>query len=540
MYKILLVDDEILVREAIREKIRWNDLGFELVADLENGKEAQKFVENNLVDLVLTDIYMPYMDGLELSKFLYENYPDIAIVIFSGYSDFEYAKRAIQYKVSEYILKPVTAIELSEILIKVKEKLDSKKNEEEKLDELKKVYHTYTKNESAIISKTLTKLVNGTESVEKSLHELSELGVKIKASSYRVAVIDIDVYSDLYGISEELKKESALMAFVVENIASEVLNKTGEGIAFRDNDNRTYMLFYTKKVKELRHHIIETCTKVQELVNETTGLSVSLGIGTYVDDIHDLKVSYNSAMEALKHRFSRGDGHIFDAEQTINYEQMETEEEFYNMMYLSLKNRTIEEVEMILDSISDSMKKYTISKSVIIAYLHRLQRLIYETISEKDMSFKLTDNDVNTITQMKSLDAAMTFLKEYAREGLVLLADITQSSTGRQADLAINYLNNNYDNAGLSLNEVCNYLGISSSYFSSFFKDETGSTFLEMLTNIRMGKAKELLTETSLRNYEIAERVGYSDPHYFNIAFKKVVGVTPKEFARERRDEKKI
>ena len=159
MYKVLLVDDEILVRDAIRKKIEWNKIGFELVGDCENGRDAIEFVQNNPVDLVLTDICMPHVDGMELSRYLYENYPQISIIIFSGYSDFEYAKQAIQYKVSEYILKPVTAKELTEVLERLKKKLDSIRKEEQKIDKLQKVYHNYTKNEALIIAKALSRLV---------------------------------------------------------------------------------------------------------------------------------------------------------------------------------------------------------------------------------------------------------------------------------------------------------------------------------------------------------------------------------------------
>ena len=132
MYRILLVDDEILVRDAIRENIDWKAMDCELVGDCDNGKAAAEFVQNHPVDIVLTDILMPYMDGMELSEFLHDNYPDILIVIFSGFGEFEYAKKAIRYNVSEYMLKPVTAMELTKVLRNMKEKLDSRKKEQKK------------------------------------------------------------------------------------------------------------------------------------------------------------------------------------------------------------------------------------------------------------------------------------------------------------------------------------------------------------------------------------------------------------------------
>ena len=129
MYRILLVDDEILVRDAIKENIDWKSMDCELVGDCENGKQAADFVKTHPVDIVLTDILMPYMDGMELSHFLHDNYPEIVIVIFSGFGEFEYAKKAIQYNVSEYMLKPVTAMELREVIGKMKEKVDQQRKE---------------------------------------------------------------------------------------------------------------------------------------------------------------------------------------------------------------------------------------------------------------------------------------------------------------------------------------------------------------------------------------------------------------------------
>ena len=196
MYKVLLVDDEILVRDAIRKKIEWNKIGFELVGDCENGRDAIEFVQNNPVDLVLTDICMPHVDGMELSRYLYENHPQVSIIIFSGYSDFEYAKQAIQYKVSEYILKPVTAKELTEVLEQLKKKLDGIRKEEQKIDKLQKVYHNYTKNEALIIAKALSRLVKGTQKVERSMEELEELGISIRGTAFRVVAADIDIYSE--------------------------------------------------------------------------------------------------------------------------------------------------------------------------------------------------------------------------------------------------------------------------------------------------------------------------------------------------------
>ena len=168
------------------------------MGDCENGQQAAEFVKEHPVDIVLTDILMPYMDGMELSHFLHDNYPDIVIVIFSGFGEFEYAKKAIQYNVSEYLLKPVTAMELTGVINKMKEKVDQKRQEKQKMEKLTKTSESYRKNAQVIRSKAIEALVNCTTNVEESLERLRNMGIDLSAVRYRVAMFDIDIYSDMY------------------------------------------------------------------------------------------------------------------------------------------------------------------------------------------------------------------------------------------------------------------------------------------------------------------------------------------------------
>jgi two-component system response regulator YesN len=140
MYKVLLVDDEVLVREAISSNINWNSLGYELIGTCKNGKDAKEFLIKNTVDLLITDVCMPFVDGLELTKYVYENIPDIRVVILSGYSEFEYAKKAVKYRVLEYLLKPVTASELSEILLEIKKSITIEMEQKNTLNKLENAY----------------------------------------------------------------------------------------------------------------------------------------------------------------------------------------------------------------------------------------------------------------------------------------------------------------------------------------------------------------------------------------------------------------
>ncbi len=184
MYRVLLVDDEILVRDAIRERIDWNGLGYELAGDCQNGKEAIEFVNKFPVDVVLTDICMPFVDGMELAHYLHDNYPEILVIIFSGFGEFEYAKKAIQYQVSEYLLKPITAIELKEVLIRTKSKLECAKKEENKIKQLTSASMEYKKNERMIRSQAIYSLVACSKEPSECLKDLNRMGMNLNFLHY--------------------------------------------------------------------------------------------------------------------------------------------------------------------------------------------------------------------------------------------------------------------------------------------------------------------------------------------------------------------
>lgn len=533
MYKILLVDDEILVREAIRDKVAWPELGFELAGICENGKEAIAFIEQHPVDLVLTDIYMPYVDGLELCKYIYDRQLPIAAVIFSGYGDFEYAQKAIKYQVSEYLLKPVTARELSEVLLKMREKFDQERHQEQVMGQLTKAYHSYTKNESLIVSKILSSLMKGNSNPQQATRELQEFGVSLHARAYRIAVLDIDIYSGFYAVSEELKKESALMAFVVENIAGELMERGKAGLAFQDSDGRTYLLFRTNRVKEELAQVKTICADIQQTIYDATALSISIGIGLCVDSLAQLESSYNAAAAVLRFRFTRGNGHIFDSEETLQAASSQGFDELLKLIETALRAGEPDRCEAALNQVENWMRNSNLKKAAATGYLLQILRSIYEAVSERNPEFGLADADVNAVSESRNLAEAMQALRTFTAKALQEAAITMTSSRERKSLMAMDFLNENYRNPGLSLNDVCDYLQISISHFSTIFKEETGKTFTEALMSIRMERAKQLLRETQLKNYEIAEKVGFSDPHYFTIAFKKMTGMTPKKYARE-------
>lgn len=538
MYKILLVDDEILVRDAIRENIDWKGMDCELVGDCENGQQAAEFVQNHEVDIVLTDICMPYMDGMELSHFLHDNYPDIIIVIFSGFGEFEYAKRAIQYNVSEYMLKPITAMELTKVIERMKEKADARQKEKNKIQILMRDSQGYKKNANMIRSKTIEALVNCTRDVKESLEELDKMGIHMEASSYRVAVFDMDLYSDLYQIDTEKRQESALMAFVLYNVSDEIVNEKKAGVAYQEGSNRVCVVFTGNKTKEGSALIRETCQEIKDKVKEVIGIEVSMGIGSWVRSPGELIFSHRMAEKAIQRRYLLGGNLLIDMEEDET-DQAISIQDYLEQLKNAIKTGKKEEMDRILDKIEAEIRGALVDKSYACVYLQQVIRVIGNSVQSmvSDGADIIMEREklLKAVTEQKCFQAATDLVRAYAQKMFEELTNYNSSAGQRQASLAMDYIRNNYMDTELSLNSICSYLNISTSYFSTIFKDITGETFVEALTRTRMEKAKELLENTTLKNYEIAEKVGFSDPHYFGISFKKMTGKTPTEYAREKR-----
>ena len=538
MYKILLVDDEILVRDAIRENIDWGKLDCELIGDCENGKQAVEFVKTHEVDIVLTDILMPYMDGMELSHFLHDNYPDVLIVIFSGFGEFEYAKKAIQYNVSEYMLKPVTAMELTKVIENMKEKLDSRKKEQRKMESLTQVSQDYHKNANVIRSKALDCLVKCTREVQVSLDELERMGITFQAASYRVAVFDIDTYSEMYQMDMDKQQESALMAFVLFNVGDEIVVQEKAGVVYQEGNNRVCIIFAGNRTKEFSENIHRICHEIQKKVKEVIGLETSIGIGSWVRSPYELIYSYRLAAKAIDYRYLLGGNLLFDMEEkkTDNSIFLINDLETLTEAIKSGDRRLMEET---LGQIETEIKSALVEKSYACMYLQQVIRAIGNTCQslseEPEKIIAQREALLKAVTEQRTFSQAAALVEKYAQEVFDELQELNSSSGQRQGMLAMDYIQKNYMDPCLSLNSICSYLNISTSYFSTIFKEMTGETFIEVLTRVRMEKAKELLENTTMKNYEIAEKVGFSDPHYFGISFKKITGKTPTEYAREKR-----
>ncbi len=536
MYKVLLVDDEALIREAISENIRWEEMGFELLGSCENGQEAMKVIQSVVPDLLLTDICMPYVDGIELARYVYENHLDTKTVIISGYDEFEYAKQAVRYQVMEYILKPVTPTELTEVLQRAKDSLDEKYQRSRVLKKLKGAYVT---NRPLLRGRFLNSLLRGNERPDGLEEKMKELDISLPGSFYNTAIVEGDDLSPFLSQYTNVRNELAL--FSIYNIAQELVEKQEGGVAFQGMDERTILIFSGQTLKELAARMDRVLSEIRETIQKLLLIETTVGVGEAVSDPNHLHLSFEKAKSAMELKFVMG------GNQTLYSEPLNPRAgtlfvdvpKWADRVVMAVKLGNEAEIEQLVREFAQEIRNLYIRRNRSIMYVQNLLLTVVNTVTlaeEKENQIVQEEKDLmNRIYTYEHLgDMATDVIAIFCKISR-FLNEQRESYGKKQALQALEYIERNYMKSDVNLNSVCNYLAMSTSYFSTLFKSCTGETFIEALTKKRMEKARELLESTSLKSYEIAEKVGFGDPHYFSVAFKKATGKTPTEYARERR-----
>ena len=282
---------------------------------------------------------------------------------------------------------------------------------------------------------------------------------------------------------------------------------------------------------------MKICEMIQTKLKELMALEVSIGVGSWARTQQELLVSHELADKAIRYRYLLGGSLLIDMEEHP-VENIRYSDDLMEKLSTALKAGKKENADSVLDRIAAEIKAARVDKSRACVYLQQIIRAADDTC--EDMvpdSTLLSEREtlLRRVTEQKSFDSAFALVKDHVGKIFQVLSDANSSSGQRQARLALDYIQKNYMDPDLSLNSICSYLNISTSYFSTIFKELTGETFTEVLIRTRMEKAKELLENTTMKNYEIAEKVGFADPHYFGISFKKMTGCTPTEYAREKR-----
>lgn len=538
MYKLILVDDEEEVRKGILKKINWNEYGFEISGEAENGREALEIAEKVVPDVVITDIKMPFMDGIKLAQKLRERFPSIEIVILTGFDEFEYAQKAIKLNVMEYVLKPISSNEMIDILMRVKSKID---DEIAKRKDIQALKEHYKRSLPILKEKFLASLVSQRISKNDIAEKSASYGLSISGKSFIVSVLSIDSNSvqleeDQMETDSRVTDDEELLRFAVFNITEEFVSKFGLGISFIHYEHIVIISISMEDQGAIMDNTLFALEEIKKSVQKFLKVTVSIGVGDGCSDIASLGRSYKNAVNALDYRVILGHNRVIcigDFEPKRTHKAVFDELKEHSLV-CALKVGTPEEIRGVIDNlfqeIIDAKSSYKDYQIYLIEMLTTILKVAKDLGEDTDDVF---GNNYNIFIEMYKLNDIQE-VKEWFT-GICL--NITGYISRERQDVckllvkrAKDYIQNNYFDSEMTIDKVCKYIHISPAYFSTIFKKETKLTFVNYLTNIRMQAAKELLRSTNLKTFQIAEKVGYSEPNYFSYCFKKNLNVSPSDY----------
>ena len=528
MYTLLLVDDEEDVIEVIERKVSWEQIGFHVVGHAGNGFKALEMMEDMQPDVVMTDIRMPYMDGLELCSNIRQRFPATKLLLFTGFDDFEYAKEAVHLEIEEYILKPLNLAEITEVFKKLKTKLDDELNEKKNTDILKQYYAASL---PVLQSNFYTTLIEGRIPENELGRYMRDYKIVLEGPYYCCIIIHTSASQMPQGM------DIRLLAVSVERQAQADLKERWNGRIFNYLGD-TVMIAQLMQQEDISE-LTDECDRFCKYVNHVMGAKVTVGIGQVCENVQELVSSYQSAREAVSYRV------LYGGERAINIREIipqkaeisvtDSESELaqvLKMIRLGTTEDIGDAIENYLDKVyehSRSIKEHQVTVMELVSTLYRFT--INNDAGMGEEAGEMIAEYSNLITMEKDV------LKQWLLEKCIRLHEKIQSARDSSAQSMIRqakeYVHNNYQKEDLSLDDICEALAISNSYFSSMFKKETGDSFVAYLTQYRMGKAARLLIETTEKSYVIAQSVGYTDPNYFSYVFKRQYGVSPSKYRSE-------
>lgn len=496
MVTMFLVEDEKLARESIRDNIDWNENGIELLGEASDGELALPRILDKKPDILLTDIKMPFMDGLQLSKLVKKKLPNIKIIILSGHDEFDYARQAISLGVNDYLLKPVSSRNILRSVLKVKDQIEQERHKEQ----------SYDLHESSIHKLFLNALLSGFLTTTQDILEFGEqLQINFGANVYLMCIFryDGEDHEDAFTAIKEYTKDA-------ENQIR----------CFQRNEQELVLLLQG----EDEDYLNNWCTSLIGLLEEN-GIDAKKAFvqGSIAYRIADIATSYQSANARLSSPKEKQSSFHLEMAHDINREEI----------YKLLRYGEVEEIHAFWDACvkneAEAMKSYLYQ-----GYLYTEMFFIFSKICN-EMELSLSDvyeeefDIEKIIIQHKDVKEFLSIAYAIS-DAIVKKRKKPGTRCGSTVERAKKYIQEHYMEDDLSLNTVAGFVNITPSYFSGMFKEKTGQNFSEYLSEVRINEAKRLLKTTDLHASEIAYQVGFHNANYFSVIFKKLTGKVPSDF----------
>ena len=530
MYTVVVADDEEELRHALIRRVKWEEAGFRVVGEAENGAEALEMVERLEPDLLLTDIQMPFINGIELARQVREIRPMMNIAFLSGYDEFTYAQQAIQYNIISYILKPISAAEMTEELKSIKSKIDEK-------------FKAFSENPPSqgewmdateFLFNLLLDEFQNTETCrqEEKLRQFAKACGLIKSveGEHKFAVIVTSIYdregnntttrTNVNAIDIILRKYLKHASFYVAGRIVTLLTATQAGFD-----------------KYLHIAVEDIAQCVQRIMDKQS----VIGVSRVMEEIGRSHEAYVEAMNALSYAGSDRSGIYFisDVERTDKIDQ-----EMYMRLTVDVENlirsSSQDQIKSYLKDVFGRMDRERFSSDaagfVVLQIVSTVLRIAYHTIGNEEIQELQNLAPVQGMFTAGGAEECRKRCISFCLKARELLTDQRRKSSSGFCNQVLDIIEQRYSDPELSFAAISSEVAVSPNYLSVVIKKNTGTTFVDLLTQKRIETAKNLLLDTNLKIREIAEKCGYSDQHYFSYCFRKYTGTSPNSHRRQSED----
>lgn len=530
MLKVFLVEDEFVVRQGIKNNIDWKSHGYDFCGEAADGELAFPMIQKLKPDIVITDIRMPFMDGLVLSRLIKKELPWVEIIILSGYEEFEYAKEGIKIGIAQYLLKPINGEELLKEVDAVSEKIRERHKENEIRDKyIKEMEENFLEEQKDLFQY----LVTGSKSAAQLLEMADRLDIDISAMWYNIVLIKIqstyhayeEFSNSLIEIEEKLKEiadEASLLIFD--------RNLEGKALLFKGDSK--------EEIIKVQNGYLD---KIKDMLMEYENVRYFGGIGIPVNRLGELTVSFEKASHAFAHRYLVNESLILKCEEVeqgvyiekekFNISNVNPKHMDRNKIREFLKVGDKEEVIYFVDEFFKDLGTNVMKSNMFRQYIIMDA---YFCVADFLEDIKISRDEIETFDAdsgiLQSEKTAVNYIVRIIKKALELREKTASNRYGDIVGEVMDYIEQNYADEELSLNLLASHVNFSPNHLSMIFSQQTGKTFIKYLTDLRMNKAKELLRCTGKRSSSIAVEVGYRDPHYFSYLFKKTQGITPTQY----------
>lgn len=533
MIKVLIADDELRICELIFRLIDWESLGMSVIAVAHDGRETIKIIKNEMPDIVITDIRMPGYNGVDVIRIGKEYNSDIQFIIISGYSQFDYAQNAIHYGVSDYLLKPVKAEELTKALLRIKNRID--KNNQ-MYSQVKKAWTLEQQNRRLYREQLIMEIAHGKgfDVLTKDMNTLNEqYKYEFIPGFFTIVIVKAD------GLNFEEKTESSFLYEKIQQSLSFAFAPVMQEMQGTMLDNGTYIFWFNyeneyAEIESQLHRLLNQMLLQKDVFKK---LHLTIGLGKRVNCLAEVGKSYETAYLAIKDRILVGTDRIIEGKEKIVVQD-------YKDYFL----HTVRELENVVENLDDKrisdiiqewgtalskdkeINGYQIeqsAKALVNSYLLSMQKNNY-TLDEDD---NLLKDFMKSIENCISLGEIQELLSGTLEQSLSEYRHKRALSGSKPIRDAKEYIRNNLA-GNLTIQEVSEYVGYSSAHFSVRFKQECGITFSDYVMESRIEKSKELLKNTRETIESIAAAVGYSDVKSFTKNFKKYTEVKPSQYRK--------